>query len=76
VTLSLRRIVVAELRRLGADTVYVTENGGRKHPRVVAQFNGRTLETVDVPDRCHVRNNYISATRRQVRKFLAGSRPR
>jgi hypothetical protein len=74
VTLSLRRIVAAELRRLGADAVYVTENGGRKHPRVIARFGDRELETVvprgHVPDRCHIRSNYNAQTRRSVRAFL------
>jgi hypothetical protein len=75
VTLSLRRIVVAELRRLGADAVRITENSGRRHPRVIAQFGDRELETVvprgNVPDRCHIRRNYEAQARRSVKRFLA-----
>jgi hypothetical protein len=44
VTLSLRRIISAELLRLGASSVRITEYGGARHARVIATFNGRTLE--------------------------------
>ncbi len=56
VMLPLCRIIAAELRRLGADTVHVTENGGRKHPKI---------------HRAHLKRNYEAETRRRVRKFLA-----
>jgi hypothetical protein len=76
--LPLRRIIVAELRRLGADTVRLDENGGRRHPRIVATFAGRELETVvprgNVPDRCHIKRNYIAQTRKSVRAFLQRGR--
>jgi hypothetical protein len=74
VTLSLRRIVADELRRLGATAVRLDENNGRRHPRIVATFAGRELEMSaprgNVPDRCHIKQNYVAATRRRVRAFL------
>ena len=70
-TLSLRTVIAAELRRLGADAVYVTENGGRKHPKICATINGRVLTFTtprgNVPDKGHLRANYIAQTRRLVR---------
>jgi hypothetical protein len=75
VTLSLREIVVAELRRLGADVVRINENGGRRHPKIYATFNGRELQ-LPAPrgnrrDRGHLLRNYEAQVRRQVRQFLA-----
>ncbi len=73
-TLSLRHVISAELRRLGADAVHISENGGRKHPRIVARFGDRELEMPaprgNIPDRYHIKRNYMSATRRRVRAFL------
>jgi hypothetical protein len=75
VTLSLRRIVVEELRRLGATSVRINERGGHRHPKVIARFGDRELEMSaprgDRKDRAHLRRNYEAETRRRVRKFLA-----
>jgi hypothetical protein len=71
--LSPRAVILNELRQLGATQVRTIENGGRNHPRILAQFDGRELE-MPAPrgtrkDRGHLRQNYISDTRRRVRAF-------
>ncbi len=67
-------IVAAELHGLKASSIKIISN--RRHPRIHATFGDRALIMV-VPrgkarDRGHLKNNYISQTRKRVRELLAG----
>ncbi len=53
----------------------VLPNGGRKHPKIRATFEGNRAFIMVIPrgtvkDRAHIRQNYISKTRRAVRELL------